>query len=379
MKKIVLLVTGGAVSGALIETSKKKGELPHVLRVAREGSAMGTAYDPARFIADLPTRMSAVAATLGATEAVPIAVCLSAPFTLSQVQVVKQKTPEPHPVSKGEIDQMLAKASQTFVQAHGSLLATLSPGEPVALESLLLGSLLNGYHVLDPVGLSASEREFHLYATLTSITLRDALTSAITTAWPRHSELTFSSFPYAAARAFVTLFPDYDSVALISVGEDYSEVVMVWDDVIADVSIVTLGTNNYINRIATALSVDAAHALSAVRLYAEGGATPEASERIIEASRVIKDEWIKAFSLAAHSALEEFFLPARIALLSAEPAVSSALSRALSADLSFLSFSDASFNFLSLEAELAKVLILPEKDTQNPALLLVSLFYAKIG
>src|SRR3989344_492986 len=130
MKKIVLVVTGGAVSGALIEVPKIKSEMPHILRVARESAPLGTAYDPVRFLTDIPTRISAVAGTLGVAEAVPIVVCLSAPLTLSQAQVLREETPEPHTVSKDEIAQMTRTAGETFVQTHGSLLATLSPGEP---------------------------------------------------------------------------------------------------------------------------------------------------------------------------------------------------------------------------------------------------------
>jgi len=366
------------VSGALIEVSKKKGDSPHVLRVARESAPVGTPYDPARFLADLPTRITAVATALGTTEATPIHVCLCAPFTLSQVQVVKEETPEPHPVSKGELEQMITKASQTFVQAHGSLLATLSPGEPIALEALLIGSLLNGYHVACPADLSARTREFHLYTSLASRTLMDAITSTVNTALPRHKSISFSSFSYIAAQAFALLLPNYDSAIIINVGESHSEVMMVWNDMIADSSIVTLGVNDYLTEVGKVLSLDAPQTLSALRLYAGGSATPEASSHIAEASRAVKDAWMKAFSLVAHSALEEFFLPDRVAIVSDESAVSVALSRVFANDLSHLSFSDSTFNFVSLEEELKKALILPEKNIQSPALLLISLFYAKI-
>ncbi len=379
MKKIVLVITGGSVSGALIEVPKTKGELPHILRVTRENAPLGTPYDSTQFLADLPARVSAVATALGTTETSSVHVCLTAPLTLCQVQIVKEETPEPHTVTKSELTQMIKKAGETFVQAHGSLLASLISGEPVSLESLLIGSLINGYFVTDPAGLSARTREFHLYTSVSSRALMDTIKNAVSTAWPRHGDISFSSFPYVAAQAFNLLLPNRDNVIIINVGEDHSEVLMIWNDMIADRSIVTLGINTYLTEVGKALSLDVPNTLSTIRLYAEGGATPEASARITEASRAVRDAWMKAFSLAAGSALEEFFLPDHVVILSDEPSVATALTRTLTNDLSRFSLSDSSFNFLPITDELSTAFIFPEKVTLLPALMLTSLFYARIG
>jgi len=378
MKKIVLLVTGGAVSAALMEVPKTKNEAPHILRIAREGAPLGTLYDPARFITDLPTYISALATTLGNNESLPIDVCLAAPLTLSQTHTFTEESPEQHTVTQDEITQMIRKASETFVQAHGSLLATLISGEPVALESLLLSSFLNGYSSSNPVGLTARTREYRVYTSLTSRALLDTITSAVSTAWPRHTAISFSSFSYSASQSFANLLPEYDSVIIISIEENHSDVVMVWNDSIADTSTVTLGVNNYLSAVGQALSLDPTQTLSAIRLYAEGGATPEASVKIAEASREIRDTWMKAFSIAAASALEEFFLPDRVVIVSGESGIAVALTHAFAEDLSHLSFTDSTFNFLSLQEEITKRFILPEADVQNPALMLVCLFYARM-
>lgn len=367
------------MSGALIEVPKTKGELPHILKVARESAPLGVAYDSTRLIADLPARVSAVATALGTTESASVHVCLAAPLTLCQVQIVKEETPEPHTVTRNELAQMVNRAGETFTQAHGSLLATLIPGEPVTLESLLIGSLMNGYLVENPVGLSARTREFHLYTSVSSRTLMDAIKDAVSSVWPRHGEISFSSFPYVATQAFNILLPDRDSAIVISVGEDHSEVLMIWNDMIADRSIVTLGVNSYLTEVGKSLSLDAVNALSTLRLYAEGGATPEVSVRIAEASRAVRDAWMKAFSLVAESALEEFFLPDHVVILSDEPAVASALTRTFTNELSHFSLSDSTFNFLPVTEALSTTLIIPEGNVPPSALMLASLFYARIG
>lgn len=378
MKKIVLTIGGTSVSGALVEVSKNPNEKPTILRSAHESAALGSAYDPANVYTQLSLRIAAVAQTLGTAESAEVEVCLMAPFTISQVNIIKDESAEPKKLSSKDLASIVENAKNNFVSTHGSALASLAPGESVALDAVLLGSLINGYHISDPVGLAGKTRELHILTTATSGTLRDTIEKAIQSSFLKQTEIHYSSFARVAPAAFLQALPELNSGSIINVGSTHSEALMVWNGILADHSLIALGADLYLREVGKALSLDPTQTLSALRLYTEGGATPEASARIAEASRAVREQWIQTFTQIAHTAMEEYFLPDHVCIVSNESVISEALTRAFGAELSRLSFSDSSFSFINIRESLGGAFVFGNNVTPSSSLMLVSLFYATL-
>lgn len=369
-------LAGMQVAGALVEQNGES--IPRTLSFYREPVGVSIPFDFQKCIDTLPERVRMIREQFGVDGAKvdDVLFVLSAPHYLAQTRVVKQGSTTPELLSSTFLRAKSEETQNSFIGEHRDSFARISRGEPISLETNLLKSVLNGYPVSDPVGRRVSKTELSFFTSMYSRELEQALHTSCEQVWPSVVPQAHS-FPFIAFRALNALFPSLDNYTIINIGADYSEVIIVWNDEPAEVTLIPIGESRYIGALAEAFGGDVALALSTLALYARGEATPEAAAQVETITRQVEEEWVAAFSQVAKQILEDLFLPERVYIVSRNPSISLVMAKLFSSQsFSKLSVQDTSFSVRTLHMSGE---VQGGRTFLDDPLILASVFYATMG
>ena len=235
-----------------------------------------------------------------------INVCLSSPWYASQVRIAKLVRSTPFIASKSILDDMVKRELNSFEEDE--IKTKNLAGDTVRLvESQTIRVRLNGYDVVEPVGLSAKELELTIFLSIASErTLRDIedIISRVYAAPVMFSS--FLSMTYLVARDF---FPHEENFVLIDIGGEVTDISLVKKNGLQQSFSFPCGKNYILRRLSECLKRTIPESKTLWALHAENKTNGVVKERCEDVLVSAKNEWQTLFQKALYTASKDLYIP----------------------------------------------------------------------
>lgn len=353
---------------------KDKGR-PKILSFAREEIMVSDKFSPDRFISALPQAIDKVFKKLkDSTQARfdGVEVFLSAPWYVSQTVVIKTAEERPFAMSKKLIDKHIGNEIKKFMDETGKTYSQLAPPPYQLLENIAIKIKVNGYEVSENYNKSGRVLEITALLSMSPEAIIKTVSDGCHSL--RHGlKINFHSTAYCHYFSINQILPNNDNYILINIGGEMSEATIVWHDILLETAVIPVGRNVYLRKLSADLKTVPEEIHSTLRLHSEGEATEKSAERMETAIQPVKKIWLEAFKKVIESALNEYFLPEAVFVVSDESYVSDIFLKSINEeDLRAYTLSDNAFEIISLRNKL-------QADDNSLSIVLESRYCDKIA
>ncbi len=232
-------------------------------------------------------------------------IVFASPWFSSTSKYLSIKKPEEFEVT----EKMVEKLTEEYVQKIAEY-ATLT--KSVIIEKTLSDIKLNGYEVKEPYGKTAKTIDVSVYVSTAPEEINKKIESEI---YPiiHPNSIQFHTFPFVAQNVTRALFSPKDDFALIDIGSEISDVLIIRRGSIYSLASFPVGCNHLARNVAIHLETEPELASSMIGLYAKDAANEEVAEKIKKLVLAFGEEWGMAFSSSVNQNdnLLNHFIPQR--------------------------------------------------------------------
>ncbi|MEK7138534.1 MAG: hypothetical protein AAB787_03430 [Patescibacteria group bacterium] len=355
MSVFALVHIGSAsVSGALVDGKK-------VIFASEQACRFQQKLDSGMFLEDVALALKQVLedllkARLGSPSKVVI--FLSAPFVAGQLNILRQNNTKPLKVTEKVIADLVLQDTAKFREDK----------KHIVVDSKIMGFRINGYATAEPHGQSASELEISHYLSISAEAVLAKFRNVIKSAC-HHDQVEFHSASFTLFSVVRGLQPADESLLLLDIGGEITELTLVWQGIIRETFSFPLGHNALVRHLMA--SKEATHSVAHASLDLD----------LVDEKNLAKvqTEWLKNFQEGLVKVVQHRFWSGEITLLVENSARSSVFTTWLNgASLDKLFFSAKKIEVKSLTPELLQPLVvLDPRAKPSLPLLVESIFMLK--
>lgn len=309
---IVFDITSGSIGGALFSLSPV--HKPEVLFSLREEAPFQEQFDFERFFPNIlntlhtvAERVHSAAKDLGRTPDRIVCV-FSSPWYDTQTKIIHLEPAEPVTVTKTFLNDILKK--HITVERAGDIgpLGEYLDDDAVLVENTIIGVKLNGYETHAPEGKQARVLDVALFASQVSRRTLGRIRGVLELFFPRVPVLPLSTglIAYSLFRDF---FPEKKHALLIRIGREITDILLVYDGVLAKTASLPFGEATLARSAAKQLDRPLIEARSLLALEDGNKVRPEVSSQLQSALTGAQKQWTGFFTEILKDFREEGAIP----------------------------------------------------------------------
>lgn len=306
-------IASASVGGAFVRLDG--GKMPEIIFTTREDIPFQEKVRFSRFLESMRKTLESVFVSMqkaGGGVAIEASFCiLSSPWYASQTRLIQYDRPEPFIVTKKGIEKLLEKEIELFKESKVFQRARANDEPPVIIESKSIQVKLNGYPVTKPIGKQTRLLEIALYLSVTPQNIHTTIKNSIMKFWSA-PVVHFSSFSFTAFDTIRDLFSQEESFLFMDISGEVTDLSLARGGVLLESISFPSGKHMLIRSLIEKLGTTPTAAISDMKLYLEGKATKEHSDRIESILSEATEEWLVFFRDALAQIGEEFPLPKMI-------------------------------------------------------------------
>lgn len=217
-----------------------------------------------------------------------ILVGLSSPFYISKTTgVTAHREHIDQPITAKELQELITHTQDTFKQDARK---QISNDDVLLFNSRVLKTFINGYRVLDPVGMDGKIIELHVHFEATAKNVFTHLTDLLRDRFSS-ATISVSSVTLATFYTLSTLFDAENGFLTVDVGGEVSDISLTVYGVLERIITLPLGTNFFLRQVAAVLGVSFSDASFIVRRYAEHTLDDAQQKRLMPVIEEFKKIW----------------------------------------------------------------------------------------
>ncbi|OHA13950.1 MAG: hypothetical protein A2909_02380 [Candidatus Tagabacteria bacterium RIFCSPLOWO2_01_FULL_39_11] len=235
-------------------------------------------------------------------------VVFSAPWYDAQTHIIRIKKGEQFTFSKNIFQDALKQK-------------TLKNGDSLKfIENVIMKVLLNGYEIKNPFGKKAKTAELFIYTgAITKQTHAKVINLIKEFLNLEDHQISLRTFPIVALQTLRDFFDFGPCSLLIDFGPEITELILIKDRHIEEISSFNKGSGAIARRIASAMKIDIKEAEYALKRRRSGALEDSLAKKINAVIDKAQSEWNKDFNNALNSVEKDHNLPQNVFLLSQNP------------------------------------------------------------
>lgn len=214
---------------------------------------------------------------------------LSQPWYLSETKLIKIARRESFPVTTTLINDLLDAELELSRKRAMEQFEAASDGIQV-LEEELIGAAVNGYPTKELFGKFARQFEIALYISLANKNFIQNLSEILKHFFGK-AELHFASEPLALFKVLSKIVNPKEGFIVVDVGGELTEIYLVRNGVLENVSSFKWGGNIMVRRLASLLKIDLGEVFSFFRTKSRGELRPGLNQKLDHTMSGVCFEW----------------------------------------------------------------------------------------
>ncbi len=297
----------GSVYGAIVEF--EKNQPPYILFVHETKFPIKKSVTADSLTSHMLGSLHTVVSELGKKHKKKIRtvhVVFASPWFSSFAKPLSIKKDELFTVSEKTIGKMTTEYI-TKIAEYAALTKS------VIIEKTLSDIKINGYEIQEPYGKEANELDLSVYVSTAPEEINKKIESEIYSVIHPDS-IRFHTFPFAAQSVTRTLFSPKDDFALVDIGSEITDVLIIRRGSIHSIASFPLGSNHIARNVATHFETEPELASSMLGLYSKDVAEEDVRQKISNLVDAFAEEWGMEFSRSVNGGGDELvghFTPQR--------------------------------------------------------------------
>ncbi|MDQ5971486.1 MAG: hypothetical protein QG566_432 [Patescibacteria group bacterium] len=291
-------IGSGSVGGALIRFNKNAlGDWdPHIVAQERTYIPFQQELNFDNFFANMQTALKSTAKKiydkkLGAPDS--IFCTMTSPWYVSETRKINFKKDTSFTITPKVMNDIINVELSTILKSYEEKYKDMN-AMPYLLESKVLHTTLNGYDVLNPLGMKAKSININLFLSIcpdsSVINIKDTLNEVF-----HNNNITFGSFILLMLIIARERLANQASYFLIDINAELTDVGIVTNGVLVATISFPMGKNYIIRQLAKELNKDEQEARSLFSLTASNTISSEEKIKIEPVLTRVRDEWTKLF------------------------------------------------------------------------------------
>ncbi|MCE9517651.1 hypothetical protein K8Q96_01455 [Candidatus Nomurabacteria bacterium] len=312
-------IGSGSVGGAIARIPLDSNGMPTIIKGTRTEIAFRENLDFNTFLSDMLKALSNTAKILVESKvgAVDEIVCtLASPWYISETRTIKKSRSSSFVFTKRVADEMLDKEATSFNEIYNKKYGG-TQNSPEVIEHHIVGVLLNGYPVKEPLGKRTRSVEMNIVMSLSPKACLDQMREIFTQTF-HNKNISFSSFILSSYIAVRDKYVSPTSYFLIDIGSEITDVAIVSNDVLKASLSFPYGKNTLFRQICNNQGIQLRDAQELYGLWSTKTLEKGAKEKVEPLFNSIKETWGKALEKSIRTLPHTLHLPSTV-FLTADP------------------------------------------------------------
>ncbi len=289
-------IGSGSVGGALVSIPFDKKALPIIIKSTRTDIVSRKEIDFNLLLKDMIlslgfTSKSLSESRLGAPDEI---ICvLASPWYISETRLIKMSKECSFIFTKKVVDELLAKELSSLNTLYKNKYGDIK-SKPEVIEHPIVGVLLNGYHVDEPLGKKTNSIEINMIISLTPRICLDKIKDTISKSF-HSTPISFSSFIVDSYISIRDKYMNQDSYLLLDIGGEVTDVGIVSKGILKDSISFPYGKKTLFRDICNRLRIEPRDAYEIFSLFNKETLSEKEKKKLIPILKSIKKSWGKSF------------------------------------------------------------------------------------
>ena len=295
-------IGSGSVGGALVSIPLDKKSLPTIIKSIRADIVTRKEVDFNLFLKDMILSLnfaskSLYESRLGAPEEI---ICvLASPWYTSETRLIKMSKESPFTFNKKVVDGLLAKEFSSLKILYKNKYGEVE-SKPEIIEHPIIGVLLDGHHVDEPLGKKTNSIEINMIVSLTPKICLDKIKDTISKSF-HSAPIYFSSFIIASYIAVRDKYVHQDSYLLLDIGGEVTDIGIVTNGILNDSISFPYGKKTLFRDICNKLKIEQRDAYEIFSLLNKTTLSDKEKEKLKPVLESVKKSWGNLFRESINS------------------------------------------------------------------------------
>ncbi len=291
-------IGSGSVGGAItrVPNNNTGTGTPTIIKSARTEIDFHDELDFNVFLEDMLKALKATATSLydskmGASDEI---VCvLASPWYLADTRVVKMTRDHSFIFTTKLADEMLEK-EMVNLQAEYDIQYSGAHSTPDMIEHHIMSVALNGYHVVEPIGMQTRSVEMNMFISLSPKLCLDKIRTTLSGVF-HHIPVSFTSFAVCSFLAVRDRYVTPDSYLLLDIGGEITDVAIVTKGILQCSLSFPFGKRTFFKYMSTKLEIESRDAVELFSLYSTNTLSESRRKKVEPLFKSIENSWGEAF------------------------------------------------------------------------------------
>jgi len=319
-------VASDSVGGLLFE--KQKEQLPNILISIRKPIKFPEKEDASKLQNDIIKSIQEVASHLkkhSSKELDSALFVFSSPWYVSKTQIVKIKKQKRIKINQDLIDNLIDEEAKNFREEWGNS----------TLEHKMIRSVMNGYATQNPLEKKAKDFELYIYLSLVPEFLQENI-KIIASEKLNTPQTYMHSFPFVLWKILLKILNLQEDSLFIDINGEITDVFVIRDGILEEISTLPKGENFFINRLASGLNLEAREAKNLFLQHKRGDLKTDKMEKVQKILEIAATEWGKHLKKLLKEIAEDKYLPQNLYFLGPAASLKEVQKQIVQEDLSQL-------------------------------------------
>lgn len=303
------------VKGAIVKIPADEKSLPTIVKSTRTDIAYRDELDYDLYLGDMIKALTETAhnlynAKMGTVNEVTC--IMASPWYLSETRTVKITRDTSfvftQKIASDLLDKEIATLSEEYKKRYGD--ASIMPQ---VIEHHIMGVLLNGYPVTDPIGKHTKSIDMNIVTSLSSQACLDKIKDVMSKTFT-HAKVSFSSFIVSSYFVIRDKYPNVESYLLINIGGEITDVGIVSGGILKASLSFPFGKKTLYKKISNSLGIELRDTEEMFSLYTKGTLDEVRKQKLSIVLKSIENGWGESFRQCINTLTHTFTLPSTIFL-----------------------------------------------------------------